>query len=97
MNLTPRRSTRLRSAFSSELYQKAVSEEDAIKFAKIGLLTLRVVSLEKEVADLAERIDKSRKRILELPCEIERSEKLLVEVIADTKTLDSLLSRRVAR
>jgi len=97
MNLTPRRSARLRSAFSFELYQKAGSEEDAIKFAKIGLLTLRVVSLEKEVADLAERIDKSKKRITELPCMIERSEKLLGEIIADTKTLESLLPGRVVR
>jgi predicted nucleic acid-binding Zn-ribbon protein len=92
MNLKPRRSTRLRSAFSSELYQKVVSEEDAIKFAKIGLMTLRVVTLEKEVADLAERIDQSRKRITELPCEIRRSEKLLAEVIADQKMLESLES-----
>ena len=92
MNLTPRRSTRLRSAFSSELYRRIGSEEDAIKFAKIGLLTLRVVSLEKEVADLAARIDKSQKRISELPCEIERSEKLLAEVIADQKILESLES-----
>jgi flagellar biosynthesis chaperone FliJ len=94
MILKPRRSTRLRSAFSSELYQKAGSEEDAIEFAKIGLLTLRVVSLEKEVADLAERIDESKKRITELPCEIERREKLLAEIIADQKILESLESRK---
>jgi len=43
------------------LYQKTESEEDAIKFAKIGLLTMPAVSLEKEVADLAERIDESKK------------------------------------
>jgi len=92
MNLKPRRSTRSRSAFSSELYQKVVSEENAIKFAKIGLLTMRVVSLKKEVADLAERIDQSRKRITELLCEIRRSEKLLAEVIADQKMLESLES-----
>jgi len=92
MNLKPRRSTRSRSAFSSELYQKTGSEKDAIKFAKIGLLTLRVVSLEKEVADLAERIDESRKRITELPCEIERSENLLAVVIADQKMLENLES-----
>ena len=92
MNLKPRRSARSRSAFSSELYQKTGSEEDAIKFVKIGLMTLRVVSLEKEVADLAERIDESKKRITELPCEIERREKLLAEVIADQKILESLES-----
>jgi peptidoglycan hydrolase CwlO-like protein len=97
MNLTLRRSARSRSPFSFELYQKTGSEEGAIKFAKIGLLTLRIVSLEKEVADLAERIDESKKRISELPCEIERSEKLLGEIIADTKTLKSLLSGRVVR
>jgi hypothetical protein len=55
---------------------------------------LRVVSLEKEVADLAERIDESKKRITELPCEIERREKLLAEVIADRKVLESLESRK---
>jgi hypothetical protein len=92
MNPKPRRSARSRSAFSSELPQKAGSEEDAIKFAKIGLMTLRVVSLEKDVADLAERIDESKKRITELPCEIERREKLLAEVIADRKILESLES-----
>ena len=92
MNLRPRRSTLSRSAFSSELYQKAGSEEDAIKFAKVGLLTMRIVSLQKEVADLAERIDESKKRISELPCEIERREKLLAEVIADQKILESLES-----
>jgi len=94
MNLRPRRSTPSRSAFSSELYQKAGSEEDAIKFAKVGLLTMRIVSLEKDVADLAERIDKSKKRITELPCEIEKREKLLAEVIADRKVLESLESEK---
>ena len=92
MNLKPRRSARLRSAFSSESYQKAGSEEEAIKYAKIGLMTLRVVSLEKEVADLAKRICESKKRIAELPCEIEKSEKLLAEVVADQKTLERLES-----
>jgi predicted nucleic acid-binding Zn-ribbon protein len=92
MNLSPRRPPRSRSAFSSELYQKAGSEENAIKFAKIGLLTMRVVSLERELADLAKRIDQSKKRITELPCEIRRSEKLLAEVIADQRMLESLES-----
>jgi hypothetical protein len=92
MNPKPRRSARSRSAFSSELPQKAGSEEDGIKFAKIGLLTLRVVSLEKEVAVLVKRIDESKKRITELPCEIEEREKLLAEVIADRKVLERLES-----
>jgi hypothetical protein len=92
MNPKPRKLARLRSAFSSELYQKTGSERDAIKFAKIGLMTLRVVSLEKEIADLAERINDSRKHIIELPCEIERSEKLLAELIADQKILENLES-----
>jgi len=94
MNPKPRRSARSGSAFSSELPQKAGSKEDAIKFAKIGLLTMRIVSLEKDVADLAERIEKSKKRIMELPCEIEEREKLLAEVIADRKVLESLESER---
>ena len=94
MNPKPRRSARSGSAFSSELPQKAGSKEDAIKFAKIGLLTMRIVSLEKDVADLAERIEKSKKRIMELPCEIEEREKLLAEVIADRKVLESLESRK---
>jgi hypothetical protein len=94
MNPILKRSTRSRSPFSPELYQKARCEEDAIKLAKIGLLTMRVVSLEKELADCAERIDKSKKRITELPCEIEKREKLLAEVIADRTVLESLESER---
>jgi len=92
MNPKPRRSARSRSAFSSELPQKAGSKEDGIKFAKIGLLALRVASLEKEVAVLVKRIDESKKRITELPCEIEEREKLLAEVIADRKVLERLES-----
>jgi len=94
MNPKPRRSARSRPAFSSELPQKAGSREDGIKFAKIGLLALRVASLEKEVAVLVKRIDASKKRITELPSEIEGREKLLAEVIADRKVLESLESRK---
>ena len=92
MNPKPRRSARSRSAFSSELPQEARSEEDSIKFGKIGLLALRVVSLEKEVAVFAKRIDEAKRRITELPCEIEEREKLLAEVIADRKVLERLES-----
>lgn len=93
MNPKARRSARSRSSFYSELPQKAGSE-DVIKFAKIGLLALRVISLEKEVAVLAERIDEAKKRITELPCAIEEREKLLAEVIADQKVLENLESRK---
>ena len=55
---------------------------------------MRIVSLEKDVADLAERIEKSKKRIMELPCEIEERDKLLAEVIADRKVLESLESEK---
>ena len=92
MNLSPRRPPR--SAFSSELHQRAGSEEEAIRFAKIGLLIMQVTSLEKEVADLAERIEASRKRIKELPCKIERREKSLAEAIVDQKMLENLESRK---
>ena len=92
MNLPFRKSTRPKLVFSQELYQRIKDQEEAIKLARVGLLTLRVASLEKEVSDLARRIEESRRHVAELPCEIERLEKFLREICADQKTLESLLS-----
>lgn len=92
MNSPFRRSAGSKPVFSQELYQRIRDQEEAIKLARIGLLTLRVASLDKEVSDLAGRIKESRKRVTELPCEIERMEKFLREISTDQKTLESLLS-----
>jgi len=82
-----------RSIASSELYQEAGSEENVIRFVKLGLLTLRVESLEKEIIQLSQKMEASRKRIAELPVMIRKSERMLAETITDQKTLESLESR----
>ena len=86
-------SARARSIASSELYRKAGSEENAIRFIRLGLLTLRGESLEKEIIQLSQKMEASRKRISELPGMIGKSERLLAETITDQKTLESLESR----
>jgi len=82
-----------RSIASSELYRRTGSEEDAIRFIKLGLLTLRVESLEKEIMQLSQKMEASRKRIAELPGMIRKSERMLAETITDQKTLENLESR----
>jgi len=82
-----------RSIASSELYRRTGSEEDAIRFIKLGLLTLRVESLEKEIMQLSQKMEASRKRITELPGMIRKSERMLAETITDQKTLENLESR----
>ena len=82
-----------RSIASSELYQEAGSEENVIRFVRLGLLTLRVESLEKEIIQLSQKMEASRKRIAELPGMIRKSERMLAETITDQKTLENLESR----
>ena len=86
-------STRTRSIASSEPYQKTGNEENATRFVRLGLLTLRVESLEKEIIQLSQKMEASRKRIAELPGMIRKSERMLAETITDQKTLENLESR----
>ena len=86
-------SARARSIASSELRRRTGSEENAIRFIRLGLLTLRVESLEKEIMQLSQKMEASRKRIAELPGMIRKSERMLAETITDQKTLENLESR----
>ena len=53
-------------------HEKIVNQEEIVSLVKTGLLSLRVASLQKEIADIVERTEKSKKLIAELPLEIER-------------------------
>ena len=76
-----------------DLYEKIGDQEKIMKLIKIGLLSLRVTSLEREIADLIEKIEDSKKHIAELPYETERLEEFLREAIRDKKTLENLLDK----
>ncbi len=76
-----------------DLYEKIGNQEKITKLIKIGLLSLRVTSLEREIGDLIKKIEDSRKRVAELPYETGRLEQLLMKAIRDRKALESLLDK----
>jgi archaellum component FlaC len=65
-----------------------------MKLIKLGLLSLRDTSLEKEITKLTEKIELSRKGVKELPSEVERMEAYLRDMIEDRKTLETILAER---
>lgn len=76
-----------------DLYEKIGNQEKTIKIIKTGLLSLRVTSLEREIADLIGKIEDSKRRITELPGESDKLEEILREAIKDQKTLENLLDK----
>ena len=73
---------------------KNVGKIELAKLLRVGLLSSKVVSLEREIADLVGKTQESRKRIAELPSEIKDLEKLLEDLTKDQKMLDTLLNNR---
>jgi predicted nucleic acid-binding Zn-ribbon protein len=73
---------------------KNVGKIERVKLLRVGLLSSKVVSLEREIADLVSKTQESKKRIAELPSEIKDLEKLLEDFTKDQKTLDTLLNKR---
>jgi len=92
--LTRNRSSKTKLSVPKDLYDAIGSQEKTVKLVKIGLLSLRVTLLEKEIADLSEKIEESKKRIAELPHEIESLQKLLTEATKDRKVLENLLDKK---
>jgi hypothetical protein len=84
---------RLQLSVPRDLYAKIGSQEKTAVLIRNGLLSLRATRLERESADLNEKIRASKKLVAELPYETERLERLLGEAIGDRKTLESLLER----
>jgi hypothetical protein len=76
-----------------DLYEKVGDRKRIIKLIKIGLLSLKVVYLEKEIADLADKIKGSKKYITELPHETERLYELLGKAIEDRQVLEKMLDK----
>jgi len=76
-----------------DLYEKVGDRKRIIKLIKIGLLSLKVVYLEKEIADLADKIKGSKKHITELPHETERLYELLGKAIEDRQVLEKMLDK----
>jgi cell division protein FtsL len=77
-----------------DLCEEIGSEKAIIGLMEAGLLSLKVVSLEREIADLRERTEVQEKKIAELPGEIERFQQLLEEAIKDRKILEELLGEK---
>jgi predicted nucleic acid-binding Zn-ribbon protein len=88
-------SPKAKVSIPEDLQEKIGTEEEIIRLMKIGLLSLRIASLEREIADLIERTEKSKKLIAELPPEIKRFQRLLGEAVQDEKILEKLLGRRI--
>jgi chromosome segregation ATPase len=94
MRLTHTRNSNVKLGVPRDLYEKIGNQEKIIELMRIGLLSLRVASLDREIADLVERTEALKKRIVELPYETEKLNKRLEEFIKDQKTLETLLNVR---
>lgn len=77
-----------------DLYEEIGSQEKMIRLIKVGLLSLRATSLERENADLIKRTKDLEIRNAELPHEISRFQQLLEEALKDRKTLEKLDKKR---
>jgi len=79
---------RLQPSVPRDLYEITGSEEKVVELIRIGLLSVRTTFLEREIADLNEKIINLKKLVEELPCKTKRLERLLEEAIEDHKTLE---------
>jgi len=77
-----------------DLYEEIGSQEKMIRLIKVGLLSLRVTSLERENAGLTKRKKDLEIRNAELLHEISRFQQLLEEALKDRKTLEKLLDKK---
>lgn len=69
-------------------------EEGAVRLLRVGLLSLRVASLEREVAGVVRGVEVQRRRVAELPLEVERFRRLLAQALEDRETLEGLLGEK---
>ena len=77
-----------------DLYEEIGSQEKIIRSIKVGLLSLRATSLERENAGLTKRTKDLEIRNAELLHEISRFQQLLEEALKDRKTLEKLLDKK---
>ena len=94
MNAADERSSTHEIKILRDLYEEMGSEEKIIRSIKVGLLSLRAASLERENADLIKRTGDLEKYIAELPHEIARFQQLLEKALKDRKTLEKLLDKK---
>jgi hypothetical protein len=94
MNAADERSSTHKIKISRDLYEEIGSQEKIIRSIKVGLLSLRATSLERENADLIKRTGDLEKYIAELPHEIARFQQLLEKALKDRKTLEKLLDKK---
>jgi predicted RNase H-like nuclease (RuvC/YqgF family) len=77
-----------------DLYEEIGNQQRIIRLIKVGLLSLKIISFEKEIADLKKRTEDSKKEIAELPSEIQRFQQLLEDALKDQKILERLLGEK---
>jgi hypothetical protein len=94
MNAADERSPTHKIKIPRDLYEEIGSQEKIIRSIKIGLLSLKATSLERENADLTKRTKDLETRNAELPHEIARLQQLLEEALKDRKTLEKLDKKR---
>ena len=94
MNAADERSSTHKIKISRDLYEEIGSQEKIIRSIKVGLLSLRATSLERENADLIKRTGDLEKYIAELPHEIARFQQLLEKALKDRKTLEKQLDKK---
>jgi len=94
MRLSHNRNSKIEFGIPKDIYDKLGSQERTIELLKMGLLSLKVTLLEKEIVDLNEKIKESKKLVAELPSEIESLQELLTEAVKDRKVLENLLDKK---
>jgi hypothetical protein len=94
MNAGDERSPTHKIKIPRDLYEEIGSQEKIIRLIKVGLLSLRVTSLKREIADLIKRMKDLEIHNAELPHEITRFQQLLEIALKDRKTLEKLLDKK---
>jgi len=94
MNAGDERSSTHKLQIPRDLYEEIGSQEKMIRLIKVGLLSLRTTSLERENAGLTKRTKDLEIRNAELLHEISRFQQLLEEALKDRKTLEKLLDKK---
>ena len=77
-----------------DLLGEVGGEGEAGRLLRVGLLSLRVASLQREIADICKGVEVQRRRVAELPLEVERFRRLLARALDDRKTLEKLLEQK---
>lgn len=78
----------------ADLLVEVGGADGAVRLLRVGLLSLKIAALEREVADVVGHVEVQRRRVAELPLEVERFQRLLAQALEDRETLEGLLGKK---